>query len=205
MNMHVDFLKEAGALPVVLTLSEADVLSLSDDDFITYTTDAVEAWQEVFKQNPSFELQYRLILEEGKELAQAGIALHATGNTPTVEQIAHLLKEQSDLAFVIAGAVNTEGASNEQLFQIALVSKFAGLAFGDTISNLGWNPSVVRDVCKAAYVRVVQSNLSKLGEDGNPIFNEDGKIMKGPNYKEPDLTDLAEKLIFSAGTASTIH
>ena len=32
------------------------------------------------------------------------------------------------------------------------------------------------------------SNMSKLGEDGKPIYREDGKIMKGPNYTPPDLS-----------------
>ena len=38
--------------------------------------------------------------------------------------------------------------------------------------------------------RVHASNMSKLGEDGNPIRRPDGKILKGPNYKPPTLTDL---------------
>ena len=38
--------------------------------------------------------------------------------------------------------------------------------------------------------RVHESNMSKLGEDGNPIYREDGKVLKGPNYKPPDLSDL---------------
>ena len=38
--------------------------------------------------------------------------------------------------------------------------------------------------------RVHESNLSKLGEDGKPIQRADGKILKGPNYKPPNLSDL---------------
>ena len=38
--------------------------------------------------------------------------------------------------------------------------------------------------------RVHESNMSKLGPDMKPIRREDGKIMKGPNYFKPDLTDL---------------
>lgn len=34
------------------------------------------------------------------------------------------------------------------------------------------------------------ANLSKLGEDGEPIFREDGKVLKGPNFKPADLSDL---------------
>ena len=41
-----------------------------------------------------------------------------------------------------------------------------------------------------ALVRVHESNMSKLDENGNPIYREDGKVLKGPNYKEPTLTDL---------------
>ena len=38
--------------------------------------------------------------------------------------------------------------------------------------------------------RVHQSNMSKLGEDGKPIYRADGKVLKGPNYKPPYLNDL---------------
>ena len=34
---------------------------------------------------------------------------------------------------------------------------------------------------------VQNSNMSKLGKDGKPIYNESGKVMKGPNYFKPDL------------------
>ena len=35
---------------------------------------------------------------------------------------------------------------------------------------------------------VFESNMSKLDEEGKPIYREDGKVLKGPNYKAPDLT-----------------
>jgi len=38
--------------------------------------------------------------------------------------------------------------------------------------------------------RVHASNMSKLDDEGDPIYREDGKVLKGPNYQEPDLTDL---------------
>ena len=40
--------------------------------------------------------------------------------------------------------------------------------------------------------RVHRSNMSKLGEDGKPIYREDGKILKGPNYQPPNLKDLTD-------------
>lgn len=41
-----------------------------------------------------------------------------------------------------------------------------------------------------AFIRVHESNMSKLGDDGKPLFREDGKVLKGPNYFKPDLSDL---------------
>tara|TARA_R100001594_G_scaffold117084_1_gene152265 strand:+ start:1167 stop:1571 length:405 start_codon:yes stop_codon:yes gene_type:complete len=38
--------------------------------------------------------------------------------------------------------------------------------------------------------RVHESNMSKLGTDGKPIYREDGKVLKGPNYAPPNLEDL---------------
>ena len=49
--------------------------------------------------------------------------------------------------------------------------------------NMGWFLDEALD-------RVHRSNLSKLDEEGNPIYREDGKVLKGPNYKPPTLEDL---------------
>ena len=50
-------------------------------------------------------------------------------------------------------------------------------------ANMGWFLDEALD-------RVHKSNLSKLDEEGNPIYREDGKVLKGPNYKPPTLEDL---------------
>lgn len=42
----------------------------------------------------------------------------------------------------------------------------------------------------AAFNRVHKSNMSKLDNDGKPIYDSKGKIMKGPHYKKPNLKDL---------------
>jgi len=41
---------------------------------------------------------------------------------------------------------------------------------------------------------IYESNMSKLDENNNPIFREDGKLLKGPNFKEPDLSFLKSKV-----------
>lgn len=42
--------------------------------------------------------------------------------------------------------------------------------------------------------RVHESNMSKLGEDGKPIYRNDGKVLKGPNYKEPNFDDMWQEV-----------
>ena len=42
------------------------------------------------------------------------------------------------------------------------------------------------------FAEVQRSNMSKLGQDGKPIYNEKGKVMKGPNYFEPNLKQFVE-------------
>ena len=49
--------------------------------------------------------------------------------------------------------------------------------------NMGWFLDEALD-------RVHKSNMSKLDEEGKPIYREDGKVLKGPHYQPPDLTDL---------------
>ena len=49
--------------------------------------------------------------------------------------------------------------------------------------NMGWFLDEALD-------RVHKSNLSKLDGDGNPIYRDDGKVLKGPDYKPPNLEDL---------------
>ena len=49
--------------------------------------------------------------------------------------------------------------------------------------NMGWNLDEALNL-------VHLSNLSKLDGDGEPIYRDDGKVLKGPNYKPPDLSEL---------------
>ena len=62
----------------------------------------------------------------------------------------------------------------DALTDILYVTYGAGHAFGIDL-----------DKC---FDEVQNSNMSKLGENGEPIYNEAGKVMKGPNYFKPDLS-----------------
>ena len=66
----------------------------------------------------------------------------------------------------------------DALTDILYVTYGAGHAFGIDL-----------DKC---FNEVQQSNMSKLGEDGKPMYNEDGKVMKGPNYFQPNLQKFIE-------------
>ena len=66
----------------------------------------------------------------------------------------------------------------DALTDILYVTYGAGFAYGIDL-----------DKC---FKEVQRANMSKLGEDGKPIFNEKGKVMKGPNYREPNLKQFVE-------------
>ena len=49
------------------------------------------------------------------------------------------------------------------------------------------------DIIEDVFDEVHSSNMSKLDENGNPIYREDGKILKGPNYRKPDIGKIVYK------------
>ena len=66
----------------------------------------------------------------------------------------------------------------DALTDILYVTYGAGYAYGIDL-----------DKC---FKEVQRANMSKLGDDGKPIYNEKGKVMKGPNYLEPNLKQFVE-------------
>ena len=84
-----------------------------------------------------------------------------------------LIKEElEELTYAIQDENLLEVA--DALTDILYVTYGAGHAFGIDL-----------DKC---FEEVQNSNMSKLGDDGKPIYNEAGKVMKGPNYFKPDLS-----------------
>ena len=66
----------------------------------------------------------------------------------------------------------------DALTDILYVTYGAGYAYGIDLDN--------------CFKEVQRSNMSKLGKDGKPIYNEKGKVMKGPNYLKPNLKQFVE-------------
>ena len=84
-----------------------------------------------------------------------------------------LIKEELD---ELKEAMNNNDIKEvaDALTDILYVTYGAGHAFGINL-----------DKC---FEEVQNSNMSKLSSDGKPIYNDNGKVMKGPNYFKPDLT-----------------
>lgn len=111
-----------------------------------------------------------LVDEELKEVEQA---------------LADLLKEFADLRYVITGLLAVAPLPDAVEFLDSRHPRFV------QVMSL-----VDDDFCALldeAFRRVHASNMSKLGDDGKPIRREDGKVLKGPNYKPPVLIDLITK------------
>ena len=88
-----------------------------------------------------------------------------------------LIKEELN---ELQNAMNTKNLKEiaDALTDILYVTYGAGHAYGIDL-----------DKC---FNEVQKSNMSKLGEDGKPIYNEKGKVMKGPIYFEPNLKQFIE-------------
>lgn len=85
-------------------------------------------------------------------------------------------EELNELREAIGNADIVEVA--DALTDILYVTYGAGHAFGIDL-----------DKC---FQEVQESNMSKLDHNGDPIYREDGKVMKGPNYFQPDLTSIVK-------------
>ena len=89
----------------------------------------------------------------------------------------HLIKEE---LYELQNAIKTKDLKEiaDALTDILYVTYGAGHAYGIDL-----------DKC---FKEVQKSNMSKLGEDGKPIYNEKGKVMKGSKYLEPNLKQFIE-------------
>lgn len=136
---------------------------------LNYYQEQVQEFQKAFEMPEDEALWKTLIDEEYKE---------------SVEAAEHLLKELADLQYVTAGLANIVGLAKA----VEYVSSKPGFSTLAQFIITGVGESTL---CEA-FDRVHESNMSKLGDNGKPIRREDGKILKGPNYKVPVLTDLIE-------------
>lgn len=75
-----------------------------------------------------------------------------------------------------------EAAQNNDLVEVAdALGDMLYILCGTMISH------GMQDKIELVFNEIQNSNMSKLGEDGKPIYREDGKVLKGPNYFKPNL------------------
>jgi predicted HAD superfamily Cof-like phosphohydrolase len=81
-----------------------------------------------------------------------------------------------------------EAANNNDLVEVADALGDMLYILCGTIIEHG-----MQDKIEEVFNEIQRSNMSKLGEDGKPIFREDGKVLKGPNYFKPNIKAVLEK------------
>ena len=101
---------------------------------------------------------------------------------------AKLNDEKIELRFNLMAEENQEyleAANNNDLVQVADALGDMLYILCGTIIEHG-----MQDKIEEVFDEIQRSNMSKLGNDGNPIFREDGKVMKGPNYFKPNISKI---------------
>lgn len=81
-----------------------------------------------------------------------------------------------------------EAANNDDLVEVADALGDMLYILCGTIIEHGMQHKI-----DEVFEEIQRSNMSKLGEDGKPIYREDGKVLKGPNYFKPDLEAILKK------------
>ena len=110
---------------------------------------------------------------------------HEKFNIPVSDYPDHISPERQKLRIdILQEEVNelAKAMSEDNMVEIADgVVDCIYILFGTAI-EYGFNQKL-----EAMFNEVHRSNMSKLGIDGKPIYREDGKVLKGPNYSRPDL------------------
>lgn len=110
------------------------------------------------------------------------------GITNNYEPTIQLSKKDIQLRFDLLKEENDEyinAAKNGDLVEVAdALGDLMYILFG-TIMKHGMQHKIVE-----VFEEIQRSNMSKLGENGKPIYREDGKVLKGPNYFKPNIQSI---------------
>ena len=124
-------------------------------------------------------------LEAVKEFHTAfkiGHSDHPIANLPEEKKILryNLMKEENEEYL--------EAVQNDDLVEIADALGDMMYILCGTIIEHGLQHKI-----EEVFEEIQRSNMSKLGENGQPIYREDGKVLKGPNYFKPDIQSILDK------------
>ena len=86
------------------------------------------------------------------------------------------------------GYKNSRDANNKPIVIVGHNANLIQNAFKE-FSEGKPQSDIIRDLRKKG-IKVSRSNMSKLVEDGNPVYREDGKVIKGPNFFKPDIAKI---------------
>ena len=92
----------------------------------------------------------------------------------------NLMKEENEEYF--------EAANNNDLVEVADALGDMLYILAGTIIEHGMQYKIAE-----VFDEIQRSNMSKLGEDGKPIYREDGKVLKGPNYFKPNIQEVLDR------------
>ena len=104
---------------------------------------------------------------------------------------ADLGKEKNLLRFNLMDEENIEyyeAANNNDLVEVADALGDMLYILCGTILEHGMQHKI-----EEVFEEIQRSNMSKLGADGRPIYREDGKVLKGPNYFKPNIESILDK------------
>lgn len=105
-----------------------------------------------------------------------------------LQPVAKLSEQKLQLRFDLMDEENKEyleAARNGDLVEVADALGDMLYILCGTIIEHG-----MQDKIEAVFNEIQRSNMSKLGADGKPIYREDGKVMKGPNYFKPNIAEI---------------
>lgn len=104
---------------------------------------------------------------------------------------AHIGKDRNLLRYKLMKEENEEyleAANNNDLVEVADALGDMLYILCGTIIEHG-----MQDKIEEVFNEIQRSNMSKLGADGKPIYRDDGKVLKGPNYFKPNIAEILEK------------
>lgn len=128
-----------------------------------------------------------LITEEVKELTEVYEA-----KVTSDENLAEIFKETADVIYVVAHFYNVMPVYAPELINQETNQQIQDIidSAASIVSKVSNKLQIPFPMILAAFEIVHKSNMSKLDADGKPVYREDGKVMKGPNYKAPDMTPI---------------
>ena len=127
-----------------------------------------------------------------KQKIEAVAKFHQTfGLGISHEPMADLGTEKNSLRFRLMDEENREylqAAEDDNLVEVADALGDMLYILCGTILEHGMQYKI-----EEVFNEIQRSNMSKLGEDGKPVYREDGKVLKGPNYFKPDIASILKK------------